>query len=220
MGPSRGPSAGYPDPDDMYPEADDVAGPSAGPSAGPAMPGAGYPEAGDYDAYPEADDVDGGGYPDADEVYVQEQAKAKAKEVTAASLVKGGRVTEASLIAEAEELARSGGDQEVKYGYKPPKPSDEDKEVKLPKGGDNGYGDDENGYRGFGQGHVAHVVESGAISLLVFDCVSTVLRLLLRLFLRLIWVYFMQMTRTRWTRLPRTRLRRQRRRDWRRWIGR
>jgi len=119
---------------------------------------------GDYDSYPEADEVEaGGGYPDAEELYQQEQERKKKEEVTAASLVRGNRVTEADLLAQAEAQARgevgAGGEEEIKYGYKPPKPSvDASKPVKLPKGGDTGYGDDdEEGYVGFGGGHVAHV---------------------------------------------------------------
>ena len=115
--------------------------------------------AAEYESYPEADEVGDGGYPDADDVFQQEQERKRKEEVTAASLVRGNRVTEADLLAQAEAQARGEGDEEIRYGYKPPKPSvDDAKPVKLPNGEDAGYGDDdEAGYVGFGGGHVAHV---------------------------------------------------------------
>ena len=166
MGPAMPPNwdddgSGYPEVD-MYPEADSVAEGVTGPAAGPSMPGppAGPQMAAEYESYPEADEVgDVVGYPDAEDVFQQEQERKQKEEVTAASLVRGNRVTEADLLAQAEAQARGEGDEEIRYGYKPPKPSvDESTLVKLPKGEDTGYGDDdEAGYLGFGGGHVAHV---------------------------------------------------------------
>ena len=169
MGPTLGPAmppnwdddgSGYPEVD-MYPEADSVADGVAGPAAGPSMPGpsVGPQMAADYESYPEADEVsDVVGYPDAEDVFKLEQERQQKEEVTAASLVRGNRVTEADLLAQAEAQARGQDDEEIRYGYKPPKPSvDESTLVKLPKE-DTGYGDDdEAGYLGFGGGHVAHV---------------------------------------------------------------
>ena len=111
MGPSAGPS--------MPP------GPSAGgdyemyPEAGPAMPGPAMPGAGGGDMYPDASDM----YPDADEMYPEAPPLEEEKDVTAASLVAGGRVTEEDLIAQAEEQARQPtyGGVDTEGGWNPAK---------------------------------------------------------------------------------------------------